>query len=142
MLLSEKDFLNYIKCPLYYKLEANGHDLRRETYKTFLHDTANKYIKRVGSTKLLGNFDHEHFIKKHWDKVCMENQNIITPKQCIQGWGYLYRILEFINVTGVEVLDPEITYVIEPEGAKHALTGALDPIIKQGDFYTTLVISL
>lgn len=141
MLLSEKDFLNYIKCPLCYKLEANGHDLRRETYKTFLHDTANKYIKRVGSTKLLGNFDHEHFIKKHWDKVCMENQNIITPKQCIQGWGYLYRILEFINVTGVEVLDPEITYVIEPEGAKHALTGALDPIIKQGDFYTTLVIS-
>lgn len=141
MLLSEKDFLNYIKCPLYYKLESNGHDLRRETYKTFLHDTADKYIKRVGSTKLLGNFDHEHFIKKHWDKVCMENQNIITPKQCIQGWGYLYRILEFINVTGVEVLDPEITYVIEPEGAKHALTGALDPIIKQGDFYTTLVIS-
>ena len=141
MLLSEKDFLNYIKCPLYYKLEANGHDLRRETYKTFLHDTADKYIKRVGSTKLLGNFDHEHFIKKHWDKVCMENQNIITPKQCIQGWGYLYRILEFINVTGVEVLDPEITYVIEPEGTKHALTGTLDPIIKQGDFYTTLVIS-
>jgi hypothetical protein len=71
----------------------------------------------------------------------MENQNIITPKQCIQGWGYLYRILEFINVTGVEVLDPEITYVIEPEGTKHALTGTLDPIIKQGDFYTTLVIS-
>lgn len=141
MLLSEKDFLNYIKCPLYYKLESNGHDLRRETYKTFLHDTADKYIKRVGSTKLLGNFDHEHFIKKHWDKVCMENQNIITPKQCIQGWGYLYRILEFINVTGVEVLDPEITYVIEPEGTKHALTGTLDPIIKQGDFYTTLVIS-
>ena len=141
MLLSEKDFLNYIKCPLYYKLESNGHDLRRETYKTFLHDTADKYIKRVGSTKLLGNFDHEHFIKKHWDKVCMENQNIITPKQCIQGWGYLYRILEFINVTGVEVLDPEITYAIEPEGAKHALTGTLDPIIKQGDFYTTLVIS-
>lgn len=141
MLLSEKDFLNYIKCPLYYKLESNGHDLRRETYKTFLHDTADKYIKRVGSTKLLGNFDHEHFIKKHWDKVCMENQNIITPKQCIQGWGYLYRILEFINVTGVEVLDPEITYMIEPEGTKHALTGTLDPIIKQGDFYTTLVIS-
>jgi hypothetical protein len=71
----------------------------------------------------------------------MENQHLITPKQCLQGWGYLYRIIEFINVTGVEVLDPEITYRIEPEGNRHGITGTLDPIIKQGDFYTTLVIS-
>jgi predicted RecB family nuclease len=141
MLLSEKDLLNYIKCPLYYKLEANGHNLRRDTFNTFLHDTANKYIKRVSSTKLLGKFDHEHYVKKHWDKVCMENQHIITPKQCIQGWGYLYKLVEFMNIPGIELLDSEITYMIEPEGAKHALTGYLDPIIKQGDFYTTLIIS-
>ena len=141
MLLSERDFLNYIRCPLYYKIESNGHNLKRDTYNTFLHDIANKYIKRVGSTTLLGNFNHENYVKKHWDKVCMENQHIITPKQCIQGWGYLYRLIEFINLSGVEVLDPEITYKIEPEGRKHGLTGTLDPIIKQGDFYTTLAIS-
>ena len=141
MELSEKDLLNYIKCPLYYKIEANGHNLRRETYNTFLHDVADKYIKRVGSVKLLGKFDHENYVKKHWDKVCLENQHIITPKQCIQGWGYLYRIIEFINMSGVEVLEPDITYRIEPEGRKHCLTGTLDPIIRQGDFYTTLIIS-
>ena len=88
----------------------------------------------MGSTKLLGNFDHEHYVKKHWDKVCMENQHIITPKECIQGWGYLYRILDFINTTGVEVLDPDITYKIEPEGRRHGLMGTLDPIIKKDDF--------
>lgn len=141
MLISERDFLNYIKCPLYYRLEANGHDMRRDTFNTFLHDVANQYIKRVGSEKYLGKFNHEHYIKKHWDKVCLENQNIITPKQCIQGWGYLYRILEFINTTGVEVLDSEISYKIEPEGQRHGIYGTLDPIIKQGDFYTTLIIS-
>ena len=141
MLLSEKDFLNYIKCPLYYKIESNGHNLKQDSFNTYLHKVADMYIKRVGSVKLLGNFDHEHYVKKHWDKICMENQHLITPKQCIQGWGYLYRIIEFINVTGVEVLDPEITYKIEPEGNRHGITGTLDPIIKQGDFYTTLVIS-
>ena len=132
MLLSEKDFLNYIKCPLYYKIESNGHNLRQDSFNTYLHKISDMYIKRVGSTKLLGNFDHENYVK---------NQHLITPKQCIQGWGYLYRIIEFINVTGVEVLDPEITYRIEPEGNRHGITGTLDPIIKQGDFYTTLVIS-
>ena len=141
MLLSEKDFLNYIKCPLYYKIESNGHNLRQDSFNTYLHKISDMYIKRVGSTKLLGNFDHENYVKKHRDKVCMENQHLITPKQCIQGWGYLYRIIEFINVTGVEVLDPEITNRIEPEGNRHGVTGTLDPIIKQGDFYTTLVIS-
>lgn len=141
MLISEKDLLNYIKCPLYYKLEASGQNLKRETYNTFLHDVANKYIKRVGATKLLGNFNHENYIKKHWDKVCLENQHIITPKQCIQGWGYLYKLYEFIDTSGVEVLEPEISYVIEPEGSKYGLTGTLDPIIKKGDFYTTLVMS-
>lgn len=141
MILSEKDLLNYIRCPLYYRIEANGHNLKRETYNTFLHDVADQYIKRVGSTKLLGNFDHENYVKKHWDKTCLENQHLITPKQCIQGWGYLYRIIEFINTSGVEVLDPEITYRIEPEGRRHCLTGTLDPLIKKDDFYTTLVIS-
>ncbi len=141
MILSEKDLLNYIRCPLYYRIEANGHNLKRETYNTFLHDVADQYIKRVGSTKLLGNFDHENYVKKHWDKTCLENQHLITPKQCIQGWGYLYRIIEFINTSGVEVLDPEITYKIEPEGRRHCLTGTLDPLIKKDDFYTTLVIS-
>lgn len=141
MLLSEKDFLNYIKCPLYYKIESNGHNLRQDSFNTYLHKVSDMYIKRVGSTKLLGNFDHENYVKKHWDKICMENQHLITPKQCIQGWGYLYRIIEFINVTGVEVLDPEITYKIEPDGNRHGITGTLDPIIKQGDFYTTLIIS-
>ena len=141
MLLSEKDLLNYIKCPLYYKLEANGHNLRRDTYNTYLHEVADKYIRRVGSTKLLGNFNHENYVKKHWDKVCIENQHIITPKQCIQGWGYLYRLIEFINIPGIEVLDPDMTYKIEPEGCRHGVTGTLAPIIKQGDFYTTLVMS-
>ena len=141
MLLSEKDLLNYIKCPLYYQLEANGHNLRRETYNTFLHDTANKYIKRVGSTKLLGNFNHENYVKKHWDKVCMENQHIITPKQQIQGFGYLFQLMVLLRDTGIEVLDTDMTYTIEPEGLGYGLTGYLDPIIKQGDFYTTLIIS-
>lgn len=141
MELSEKDLLNYIRCPLYYRIEANGHNLKRETFNSFLHDTADKYIRRVGSTNLLGKFDHENYVKKHWDRVCLENQHLITPKQCIQGWGYLYRIIEFINTSGVEVLDPEITYRIEPEGRRHCLTGTLDPLIKKDDFYTTLIIS-
>ena len=52
MLLSERDFLNYIKCPLYYKIEANGHNLRRDTFNTYLHDIANKYIKEDISERI------------------------------------------------------------------------------------------
>ena len=141
MLLSEKDFLNYIKCPLYYRLEANGQQLEKDTYNKFLHYAANQYLNRLANVKLLGSFNHENFLKKIWDKICMENQHIILPKQCIQGWGMLYKIIEYFKNPNLELLDTSITYVIAPEGSKYSLTGTLDPIIKQGDFYTTFIIS-
>ena len=77
MQISEKDFLNYIKCPLYYKLEANGHDLEKDSYNKFLHYAANQFLNRLSNTKLLGDFNHEKYVKKLWDKLCMENQDII-----------------------------------------------------------------
>lgn len=141
MLLSEKDFLNYIKCPLYYRLEANGQQLEKDTYNKFLHYAANQYLNRLANVKLLGDFNHENFLKKIWDKICMENQHIILPKQCIQGWGMLYKIIEYFKNPNLELLDTSITYVIAPEGSKYSLTGTLDPIIKQEDFYTTFIIS-
>ena len=141
MQLSEKDFLNYIKCPLYYKLEANGQNLEKDTYNKFLHYVANQYMNRLFNVPILGKFNQEKYIKKMWDKICMENQNIILEKQCIQGWGCLYRMIEYFNRPGIQLLDTNITYLIAPEGSKYSLTGTLDPIIKQGDFYTTVVIS-
>ena len=107
MILSEKDFLNYIRCPLYYKFESNGQNLQRVTFNSLLHDIANQYIRRVSSIKYLGNFDHENFIKKLWDKAGLENQHIITPKQQIQGFGYLFQLMVLLRDTGVEVLDTD-----------------------------------
>lgn len=141
MILSEKDFLNYIKCPLYYKLEANGQHLKKNTFNSHLHDVTNTYLNRLANVKLLGNFNQEKYLKKLWDKTCMENQEVISPKQCIQGWGYLLNVLNYFKNPNIELLDTSITYLIEPEGSKYSLTGTLDPIIKQDDFYTTLIIS-
>ena len=142
MQISERDFLNYIKCPLYYKFASNGQDLRRDTFNTHLHDVANMYINKISSSNLMGtNFNHEKFVKKNWDKVCMENQHLILPKQCIQGWGYLYNLIQYMNKPGIQLLDTSITYLINPDNCKYCLSGTLDPIIKQGDFYTTLIIS-
>jgi hypothetical protein len=139
--ISEKDFLNYIKCPLYYKLEAHGQNLQKDTFNTFLHEVATSYLNRLSNVEHLGPFNHEKYVKKMWDKICLNNQHIILPKQCIQGWGYLYRMIEYFNKPNVKLLDTSITYVISPDGSKHSLTGTLDPIIKQDDFYTTFIIS-
>jgi hypothetical protein len=141
MQISERDLLNYIKCPLYYQIEATGQNLKRDTYNSLIHDVANEYINRVGAIPLLGEFNHEKYLKKKWDNVCLTNQHLITPKQTIQGWGCLYRLIELLTNPYITVLDTEMTYKIEPIGSKHSLQGHLDPIIKQGDFYTTLVIS-
>ena len=141
MQISEKDFLNYIKCPLYYKLEANGYNLEKDSYNKFLHYVANQFLNRLASIPLLGDFNREKYVKKLWDKICLENQNIILPKQCIQGWGMLYKIVEYFNNPKIQLLDTSMTYTIAPEGSKYSLTGTLDPIIKQDDFYTTFIIS-
>lgn len=141
MQISERDLLNYIKCPLYYQIEANGQNLKRDTYNSLIHDVANEYINRVGAIPLLGEFNHEKYLKKRWDNTCLLNQHLITPKQTIQGWGCLYRLIELLTNPNITVLDTEMTYKIEPIGSKHSLQGHLDPIIKQDEFYTTLIIS-
>ena len=69
MKISEKDFLNYIKCPLYYKLEANGHNLQKDSYNGYLHYVADQYLNRLANVKILGDFNQEKYIKKMWDKI-------------------------------------------------------------------------
>jgi hypothetical protein len=75
------------------------------------------------------------------NKICLNNQHLITPKQCIAGWGYLYRMIEYFNNPKIQLLDTSITYTVSPYGSKYSVTGILDPIIKQDDWYTTLIIS-
>lgn len=141
MQMSERDFLNYIRCPLYYKLELNGKNLTIDSYNNFLHEVATSYLNRVANIQLLGNFNHEKYVKKQWDKICLNNQHLITPKQCINGWGYLYRMIEYFQNPKIQLLDTSITYTISPDGSKYSVTGTLDPIIKQDNWYTTFIIS-
>jgi hypothetical protein len=141
MNMSERDFLNYIRCPLYYKLESNGQDLTLDSYNAYLHDVAKSYLNRIANIQFLGDFNHEKYVKKLWDKICLNNQHLITPKQCIAGWGYLYRMIEYFNNPKIQLLDTSITYTVSPYGSKYSVTGILDPIIKQDDWYTTLIIS-
>ena len=67
--ITEKDFLNYIKCPLYYKLESNGQNLQKDTYNKFLHYVADQYLNRLANVNLLGPFNQEKYIKKKFKGV-------------------------------------------------------------------------
>ena len=53
----------------------------------------------------------------------------------------LYKIIEYFKNPNIVLLDTSITYLLSPEGSPYSLTGILDPILKQDDFYTTFIIS-
>lgn len=82
MVIKENDLINYISCPIKYMVYKNNKVNEEDTYNSLLHETYNWTINHYyfnGSENLSDK------IKKKWDKVCIDNQNIINNKKVIEG---------------------------------------------------------
>ncbi len=130
MIIKERDFFEYIKCPLRYEFSKNGLNLGSDkTFKKIVYSVINHYYAaRTNGMKADANT-----IKRKWDSVCSQNQDIINPKKVLEGWGMLYRTYEYIENNNIRFMDINVPYTLEIPGTKLCITGQLDPIIDKGD---------
>lgn len=130
MQLKEKELLEYIKCPLRFNMIKNGVDIdNNKTFNQFVYDVAkflylNTLDKPITNSKVL---------KNKWDSICMNNKELISPKQVGEGWGLVYRTFEYVYYNQIKFIDVNQTYKLEIPGTKICLTGVLDPLIDRGD---------
>lgn len=136
MEINEKDFFEYIKCPLRYEFIKNNIDLGQDrTFKRLVTSAINYYY----SAKTNRSVNSVNLLKKKWDNICEQNQDIINPKKVLEGWGLLYRTYEYINNNNIEFMALNVPYTIEIPGSKLSLKGILDPLIDKGDYIEIFV---
>lgn len=137
MVISEIDFLNYMYCPLKMVLSKTA-ITDRATYNSLLHDTYNSYIKRVTA---LDKQHNVNTLKHKWDKVCESNQNIISTKRVVEGWGLLFGAYQYLTASDIKFEGVNMSYRIEAPGSGVTLCGVLDPFIDRGNMFEVLVMS-
>ena len=131
MELREKEFFEYIKCPLRYQFVKNNIDVGSDrTFKKLVYSAIISYY----SAKTNGMKADANTLKRKWDSICEQNQDILNPKKVLEGWGLLYKTYEYIKNNNIEFTDINTAYSIEVPGSKINLIGQLDPIIDKGDY--------
>lgn len=136
MIIKEQDLLNYISCPIKYSVNKNGYDISKKTYNSYLHEmfdfAFSSYLYENES-----NLDNK--LKKKWDNICLEHQDIINPKQVIEGWGKIYKIYEYIKYNKPKILDLDIPYEINI--GNNTLIGQISLLIDRGNQIEVLIPS-
>lgn len=138
MVIKENDLINFISCPIKYMIYKNNKVNEKNTYNSLLHEI---YNWTINDCFFNGLEELDARIKKKWDKICIENQDIINNKKVIEGWGLLYKVYEYLRNNKTEILDVNIPYNIEIEETGHALTGQIDMIALYGDNIEILIPS-
>lgn len=127
--MKEREFFEYIRCPLRYQFVKNGMDLGSDrTFKKLVYSAINHYY----SAKTNGMKADVNSLKRKWDSICQQNQDILNPKKVLEGWGMLYRTYEYIEQNSIVFMDINTPYSLEIPGTKINITGQLDPIIDKG----------
>lgn len=139
MELKEKDFFEYIKCPLRYKFSKANISLGSErSFKNLAYSAINSYY----SARTNGLKADSTSLKKKWDQtIASQNTDILTPKKILEGWGMLYRTYEYIENNKIQFMDINMPYKIDIPGTKICLTGQLDPLIDKGDHIEIFITS-
>lgn len=138
MELKEKDFFEYMNCPMRYQFINNNFDLGgNRTFKKLTYLAINSYY----SSKTNGMKADANTLKKKWDSIAFQNTDVLNPKKILDGWGMLYRTYEYINNYNINFMDINMPYKIEIPETKVCLTGQLNPLIDKGDHIEIFITS-
>ena len=119
--ITESQLFDYIKCPLRYDAQ---YDLGMVTQN---HPTVNSLLGRVGNAFLLnlmsGKILAPSQLKRRWDNICEENQDIISQKTCLGGMSKLLSMYRWAEDKQLAVADMNIPFVYTIASHQIQVTG-------------------
>lgn len=106
--ITETQLFNYIKCPLRYDAQYNL------GITTQNHPSVNELLSKVANAFLIklmnGEIMPTHLLKRRWDKVCEENQDIISSRSCIGGLSKLLNMYRWAEDKQLIVADMNMPF--------------------------------
>ena len=104
--LTEEQIYDYIQCPLRYDARYNLRiaDKNHPSLSSLLTRVANSFLLALMNGKVLTTSQ----IKKKWDVICENHQDMMTPQKCLDGMGlltkmYLWAENERLRVGGMNI---------------------------------------
>lgn len=108
IVFTEEQFFHYVHCPIHYDTIYN------KKFSPAKNINMNALLCRVAKsfyTRLLeGAVMPTSEIKKRWDKLCEQNQDIITPQKGLDGLGQLMKMYTWAEKVQLRIVDQDIPY--------------------------------
>lgn len=99
---------DYLTCPIYYSLKRNVQMPERPTLKKMTERAAKHFYKNL----LNGHVLSEYSLKKHWDRLCTGNIEIMDPKKCIQGLDAVLKVYRWAERQELRICDIGTSYTL------------------------------
>ena len=140
---TETRLFDYIKCPLRYDAQYNLGIVTRNhlTINSLLGDVANAFLVKLMNGEIMPT----HILKRRWDRLCEENQDIISPKTCLGGMSKLLNLYRWAENQQLIVADMNIPFAYTIASHQIQVMGqiseALVPNQKDEKKYELLVLN-
>ncbi len=119
--LTEEQMFDYINCPAMFEMKyIKKIPYAKENKFKELLDKASKYFY---INLLQEKICTAHEMKKAWDKICLENKNIIDPKKAIEGMGLINKFLLWAQDQQIVIIDVGTSFSVVVDNVE--VTGIL-----------------
>lgn len=137
MQLTEKEFFDYLKCPIHYDTIHNKHFSPPGvvSLSSLLGHVAASFYTGLLNGKILSPND----LKRRWDRLCETHSDYMTQQRCLDGMGQILKMYRWAEKEELRIADRTIPYVLTING-KHGITdfrGSIDTVAvnKDNSFY-------
>lgn len=127
MELSEKDFFEYMKCPVRYQLRRSEFfEEEAKGLKDYLQLTLNNFYTAIKYKK-----PDFRIMESKWDSIIKSDQSFSSNlNKVLEGKGLLVRTYEYFRGHNIRFMDTNTPYNIEVDGSGIALKGIMNPLIE------------
>ena len=124
---TSENLKDYLTCPIYYSLKRNIQMQEKPSLKKMMERAAKHFYTNLFN----GNVISEHSLKKHWDKLCVGNIDIMDPKKCIQGMDFLIKMYRWAERNQIRIVDINTGYtlIFQEKDTIIELSGKMEAIL-------------
>jgi hypothetical protein len=109
--ITEKQLIDYMKCPVYYYFRyANDFTVSEtQSFNKLLSKVASGFFLQLMNNKIMPMYD----VKRKWDMISKANTDIINSKRNIEGLGLLNAMYNWAANRELRIASEQMPYIYE-----------------------------
>lgn len=112
-MLTEDQFFDYLKCPIYYGLRYNSKPRigRSVTMPRLVQQVINAFCMKLSDGEVM----RPDILKRKWDMLCRQNPVVMTQEKVREGFGHLMRFYRWAERNELRIAVMGEPYILRQE---------------------------